>query len=137
MHEMQSILTDVRGVCQSVCLSRGSSRLHCAKMAEQIKMLCNSWSYADPRLGHVTYFYLLRFPTYLRNGYSYRVQRLVCAVHSMQPLSNYFGLLLCIGRFSMSITNYINYNFFVNGSVLGVTVRNNIGFDDGIKISTG
>jgi len=35
MHEMQSILTDVRGVC----LSRGSSRLHCAKMAEQIKML--------------------------------------------------------------------------------------------------
>jgi len=35
MHEMQSILTDVRGVCQS----RGSSRLHCAKMAQQIKML--------------------------------------------------------------------------------------------------
>jgi len=39
MHEMQSILTDVRSVCQSVCLSRGSSRLHCAKTAEQINML--------------------------------------------------------------------------------------------------
>jgi len=26
-------------VCLSVCLSRGSSRLHCEKMAEQIKML--------------------------------------------------------------------------------------------------
>jgi len=26
-------------VCQSVCLSRGSTRLHCAKMAEQIKIL--------------------------------------------------------------------------------------------------
>jgi len=39
MHEMQSILTDVCGVCLSVCLSCGSSRLHCAKMAVQIKML--------------------------------------------------------------------------------------------------
>jgi len=28
-----------QSVRQSVCLSRGSSRLHCAKMAEQIKML--------------------------------------------------------------------------------------------------
>jgi len=35
MHEMQSILTDVRGVC----LSHSLSELHCAKMAEQIKML--------------------------------------------------------------------------------------------------
>jgi len=32
MHEMLTILTDVRGV-------RQSSQLHCAKMAEQIKML--------------------------------------------------------------------------------------------------
>jgi len=39
MHEMQSIVTDVCGVCLSVCLSCGSSRLHCAKMTEQIKML--------------------------------------------------------------------------------------------------
>jgi len=39
MHEMLTIVTDVRGVCQSVCLSRGSTRLHCANMAEQIKML--------------------------------------------------------------------------------------------------
>jgi len=35
MHEMQTILTDVR----DVCLSRSSSRLHYAKIAEQIKML--------------------------------------------------------------------------------------------------
>jgi len=35
MHEMQSILTDV---C-SISPSRGSSRCHCAKMAEQIKTL--------------------------------------------------------------------------------------------------
>jgi len=39
MHEMQTIVTDIRGVRQSVCLSRGSTRLHCAKTAEQIKML--------------------------------------------------------------------------------------------------
>jgi len=36
---MQSILTDVRSIYLSVCLSRGSSRLHFAKMAEQIKMV--------------------------------------------------------------------------------------------------
>jgi len=40
MHSMQPILTDVRGVCLSDCLSRGSPQLHCAKMAEQIKKLC-------------------------------------------------------------------------------------------------
>jgi len=39
MHEMWSVLTDVHGICLSVCLSCGSSRLHCAKMAERIKML--------------------------------------------------------------------------------------------------
>jgi len=39
MHEMQPIVTDVCSVCPSVCLSRSSTRLHCAKMAEQIKML--------------------------------------------------------------------------------------------------
>jgi len=36
MHEMLTILADVHGVC----LSCGSSRPHSAKMAKQIKMLC-------------------------------------------------------------------------------------------------
>jgi len=35
MHEMQTVYIDV---C-SVCLSRGSAGLHCAKMAEYIKIL--------------------------------------------------------------------------------------------------
>jgi len=39
MHEMQPIATDVHIVCLFLCLSRGSSQLHCAKTAEQIKML--------------------------------------------------------------------------------------------------
>jgi len=30
MHEMQTIVTDVCSVCLSVCVSCGSSRLHCA-----------------------------------------------------------------------------------------------------------
>jgi len=39
MHDIQTIVTNVHGgVCQSV-LSCGSVRLHCAKAAEQIKML--------------------------------------------------------------------------------------------------
>jgi len=39
MHEMQTIVSDARGVCLSVFLSRGSTRLHCARMAEQIKVM--------------------------------------------------------------------------------------------------
>jgi len=39
MHEMQTVVTDDRGVCPSVSLSCGSTRLHCAKMAKQTKML--------------------------------------------------------------------------------------------------
>jgi len=44
MHEMLTILTDVR----SVCLSRGSSRLHCAKMPEQIKMFFKVYTPGSP-----------------------------------------------------------------------------------------
>jgi len=39
LHQMQTIVTDDCSVCPSVCLSRSSARLYCAKMAEQIKML--------------------------------------------------------------------------------------------------
>jgi len=39
MHEMQPIVADVSGVCPSVSLSGGSTRLHCAKTAERIKLL--------------------------------------------------------------------------------------------------
>jgi len=35
MHEMQSILTDGRGVYLSVCQSSGSYRLHCAIWTDQ------------------------------------------------------------------------------------------------------
>jgi len=38
MHEMQSIITD-EPWCLSVSLSRSSSQLNCAKMAEQNKIL--------------------------------------------------------------------------------------------------
>jgi len=39
MHDMQTIVIDVRGGCLSVCLSAMQlTRLHCAKMAEPIKM---------------------------------------------------------------------------------------------------
>jgi len=49
MHEMHTIVTDVRSVCLSVCLSCGSSWLHCAKMAEQIKMVFGVNTLGDPR----------------------------------------------------------------------------------------
>jgi len=49
MHEMQPIVTNVRGVCPSVCLSRGSTRLHCAKTAEWIKMLFWVNTFGSPR----------------------------------------------------------------------------------------
>jgi len=36
MHEMQTIVADVLGVCPSVCLLRGSTRLHCAKTDQNV-----------------------------------------------------------------------------------------------------
>jgi len=39
MHEMQTIVTDVCGVCLSVSLSCGLTRLHRAKTTERIKVL--------------------------------------------------------------------------------------------------
>jgi len=49
MHEMQTIVTDVRGVSLSVCLSvTRSTRLHCAKTAEQIKILFGVKTLGDP-----------------------------------------------------------------------------------------
>jgi len=49
MHEMQPIVTDDRGVCLSVSLSRGSTRLHCAKTAERIKLLLAVNTLGGPR----------------------------------------------------------------------------------------
>jgi len=46
---MQTVVTDDRGVCPSVCLSRGSTRLHCAKTAERMKMLFAVNSFEGPR----------------------------------------------------------------------------------------
>jgi len=58
MHEMQTIVTDVCSICQSVCLSRmhrmTPARLHCVGMCS------------------------------------------VCRSNSVQPLTNYFGLLLLL-----------------------------------------
>jgi len=45
MREMQTIVTDD----PSVCLSGGSTRLHCAKMAERIKMLFVTNTRGGPR----------------------------------------------------------------------------------------
>jgi len=55
----------------SVCLSRGSTRLHCAKMAKQIKILfgMNTQKHCDPHTARGD---------------------------SMQPSPNYFGFLLII-----------------------------------------
>jgi len=78
MHEMQTIVTDVRGVCPSVCLSRGSTRLHCAKTAERIKILLGVNTPAGPR-------------NMLDGGPDPSTAR---GGDSMQESPNYFGLLL-------------------------------------------
>jgi len=39
MHEMHTVVTDDGSVCPSVCLSHGSTRLHCAKTVERIKIM--------------------------------------------------------------------------------------------------
>jgi len=49
MHEMQTIVTDVRSVCLSVSLLRGSTRLRCAKTAKRIKTLFGLNTFGGPR----------------------------------------------------------------------------------------
>jgi len=86
MHEMHrpTVITDVRGVClsvcPSVCLSRGLTRLHRAKTAERIEILFEVYMLGGPwdivlhgspdpyREGKG--YPLLNFgtPLYLRNG---------------------------------------------------------------------
>jgi len=75
MHEMHTIVTDVRGVCQS-------SRLYCAKMGEQIKMLFSvntpggSWIIVldvgldPPQRGEGGPLLNFGIKSYLRNGWS-------------------------------------------------------------------
>jgi len=46
---MQTIVTDNSRVCQSVCLSRSSTGNHCAKTAEQMKMLFGVNTLGGPR----------------------------------------------------------------------------------------
>jgi len=83
MHEMQTIATDV-SVCQSVCLSRGVTRLRCAETAERIEVRFGMKIFEGPR-------------NIVLNG-SLDPQRRGRgeSAHSMQPLPNYFGLLLNI-----------------------------------------
>jgi len=49
MHEMQTAVTEVGGVCPSWKLSRGPTRLHYAKTAERIKMLFGLNTPGGPR----------------------------------------------------------------------------------------
>jgi len=54
MHEIQTIATDVRDVCLSVCLSRGSARLYCAgviwcSLCQITLASCRSYLIADVR----------------------------------------------------------------------------------------
>jgi len=78
MRQMQTIVTDVRGVC----LSCGSTRLHCAKTATQIKMLFRVNTYEDPR--NIVLDGGPDPPTARGGGFDVR------------PFSTYFGLLLRI-----------------------------------------
>jgi len=98
MHEMQSIVIDVRGVFPSVTLSHGSTRLHCAKTAEQIKILFGMNTLGAPK-------------NIVSDGGPDPPQQgegELYVIHSMQPLPDYFELLLqpavlCQGAVRLSI----------------------------------
>jgi len=49
MPEMLITVTDDRGVCLSVCLSRGATQLHCTKTAERIEILFGVNTLGSPR----------------------------------------------------------------------------------------
>jgi len=71
MHDMQTIVTDVSGVCLPVCLSRGSTRLRCAKTAKRIKMQIGANALGAP-------------------------ETLCYTRDTMHPSPNYFGLMFCL-----------------------------------------
>jgi len=48
IQEMQTIVTHMCSVCQSVCLSCGSTWLHCERMAEWIKILFGMNTHGGP-----------------------------------------------------------------------------------------
>jgi len=100
MHGMQPIVTDVRGVCPSVSLSV----CHAAHLTFTVQKrlnrsrCCLVWTFT----GHC---FIYEGPDPHRQGRGRIVAfwdplqlqipaRAVCAVHSMQPLPNYFGFLL-------------------------------------------
>jgi len=85
MHERQAIVTGVRCLSvrpsvQSVCLSRGLTRLHCEKQLNRSRS-CLEWTFLGPKEHCVRRRSVS--PT-ARGG------------DSMQPSPNYFGLLLVI-----------------------------------------
>jgi len=59
MHEMQTIVTDDRGVCQSVYLSRILNWLDCAKAAERIQILFGVKSWAIGAQGTLCQLWIL------------------------------------------------------------------------------
>jgi len=81
MHEMQTIAAADCGVCLSVCLS--VTRLWCAETAERIEILFGVKTPGSPGNS-------------LLDGGPDPPRRGEEKVHLMQPLSNYFGLLLLI-----------------------------------------
>jgi len=92
---MKTIVIDDRGVCLSVCPSRGSTRLLCAKTAERIKIL---FGLNTP--GGQRNIVLEWGPDPPQRGKGY----------SMQPLQSYFGLLLLICRGSLlSVCYYVGW----------------------------
>jgi len=81
MHEMLAIATDVL-VCQFVCLSRGFTRIWCAKTAELIEVVCSddSWGPKERCVRRGS-----RNPNPSRRGEG--------KAHLMHPLPNCFGFV--------------------------------------------
>jgi len=94
-------------VSPPVCLSRDSTRLHCTKTADQIKMLFGVNTPGGPsnivwdggpdpttERGHVTYFWILGPLASQERRKLESPGHALWAVHSMQPSPNHFGFLL-------------------------------------------
>jgi len=103
MHEMLTILVDVRGVCQSVCLSRGLNRrrrVQCMRRGRLVaafdKLL---WPFVRVSLCLSVCRSVCLFVTRLKSAAARTVYvpRPCARGHSVQPMSNYFDHLLHVG----------------------------------------
>jgi len=99
MHEMQTIVTDVRGVCPSVCLSRGGACSVCGGHSVQALPNCFGillYLVQNRRVGS-------RWHMGIPNS---RPVFYLCIMHYAAKVNDHYGYVICIATASVSMAKW-------------------------------